>query len=300
MYKGTKATRDGFGDAILKLGKKKSIITLTADLMSSVKLTAFKDKYPKQFFECGVAEQNMVAISTGLALSNKIPFATTFGVFFTRALDQIRVSVCYNKANVKLIATHCGLITGPDGATHQALEDIAIMRSLPNMTVVVPADYQEAIKATKAIAQYNGPCYLRLGREKVPDITNKNSKFQIGKINILKRGKDITLIGTGSTVYLCLEAAKQLKEKRNINAEVINCHTIKPIDKKGILASYKKTKNIITIEDHQISGGLGSAVAELGIPVKIIGVKDTFAESGNAEELYEKYGITVKEILKRV
>lgn len=298
-----KSTRDGFGEAILELAKtNKNIVALTADLTESVRLDEFEKQFPKRFFQCGVAEANMVGLAAGLALEGKIPFASTFGAFLpNRCLDHIRQSVCYNNANVKLVATHCGLITGPDGATHQALEDIAIMRALPNTTVIVPGDFQEAKQAVLASAKINGPVYIRLTRPKTEDFSK--GKFQVGKGSILKSGKDLTIIGCSPVLYQALLAAQELQGK--IDVEVINLSTIKPIDRNLIIKTAKKTKKIITLEDHQINGGLGSAVAEVlseHYPVKIkrLGVNNSFGESGTPEELLRKHGLDAQSIIKEI
>ncbi|MBU0460369.1 MAG: transketolase family protein [Nanoarchaeota archaeon] len=290
------STRSGFGQAMLHLGKNKKVVALSADLTESNKLVAFEKKYPQRFFQAGVAEQNMVTMATGMALEGLIPFACSFGVFLPmRCLDQIRISVCYNQANVKLVATHCGLITGPDGATHQALEDVAALRSLPGMTIIEPSDYQQAIKATKAATRWKGPVYLRLHRAKLPALTKKSSSFKIGKAQLLQRGKKLTIIGSGPILNEVI--------KLNSNYEIINCHTIKPLDQKTILQSVKKTKKVLVIQDHQVYGGLGSAIAELlsehyPVKMKIIGMPDKFGESGTPVELWDKYGLSAKHIRK--
>jgi transketolase len=291
-----KATRDGYGEAIVELARKnKNIVALSADLTPSVRLDAFAKKFPKRFFQAGVAEANMVGMAAGLALEGKIPFVSSFAVFVpNRCLDHIRQSVCYTDANVKLVSTHAGMITGPDGATHQALEDIAILRALPNMVVIVPCDYDQTKKAIAAVAKHKGPVYVRLTRPKTPDLPKQS--FKIGKANVLRKGKNITIIACGPIVYEALEAGKKT------NATVINCHTIKPLDKATILKYAKKSKKIITVEDHQIRGGLGGAIAELlgeNHPVKLkrIGA-DGFGESGSEEDLKKKFGLTVSNILK--
>lgn len=299
-----KATRAGFGDALLELGKtNKDVVGLCADLTESVKMNAFAEKYPERYIQCGVAEQNMVAVAAGLALSGKIPFAATFGVFFMRAVDQIRISVCYNKANVKLAASHAGITVGSDGATHQALEDMAVMRSLPGLTVICPADYWQTYQATLAIAKKRGPCYLRFGRLEVPMLFNKNTLFRLGKIQVAKPGKDVTVVACGIMVYEVLKAAYLLRHK--IDIEVLNCHTLKPIDKAGIIKSVRKTKAVVTAEEHQIYGGLGSAVAEIlvknyPVPQEMIAVHDTFGESGPPEALMKKYHLTSKDIIAAI
>ncbi len=299
-----KSTREGFGKALVELGEKnKNVVALCADLEESMHVADFHKKFSERFVEVGVAEQNMIGVAAGLALSGKIPFAASFAVFSPgRTWDQIRVSVAYSQANVKIVGGHSGITVGADGASHQALEDIGIMRVLPNMIVIVPCDYIEAQKATFAAALHKGPVYLRLGREKVPIITDIKSKFNIGKAEIFKEGKDITIIACGIMVNEALEAAKEL-EKEEISAEVINCHTIKPLDKKTIVASAKKTGKVITAEEHQINCGLGSAIAELlseehPVPIRMIGVKDTFGESGKPEELKKKYGLSSDFLIK--
>jgi len=291
-----KATRDGYGEVIVELAKKnKNIVALSADLTPSVRLDAFEKKFPKRFFQAGVAEQNMIGMAVGLALEGKIPFVSSFAVFVpNRCLDHIRQSVCYTDANVKLVSTHAGMITGPDGATHQALEDIAIMRALPNMKVIVPCDYDQTKKAIKAVAKTKGPVYVRLTRPKTEALPKQT--FKIGKANVLRKGKNITIIACGPILHEALEAGKK------VNATVINCHTIKPLDKTTILKFAKKSKKIITVEDHQIRGGLGGAIAELlgeNHPVKLkrIGA-DGFGESGTGEQLKKKFGLTVSNIAK--
>ncbi|MBD3303977.1 transketolase family protein [Candidatus Woesearchaeota archaeon] len=291
-----KSTRDGYGEMIVELAKKnKSIVALSADLTPSVRLENFKKKFPERFFQCGVAEANMIGMAAGLALDGKIPFVSSFAVFVpNRCLDHIRQSVCYTDANVKIVSTHAGVITGPDGATHQALEDIAVMRALPNMKVVVPCDFDQAKKAVKAITKTKGPVYVRLTRPKTPGLPKQS--FKIGKANVLRKGKDVTIIACGPIVYEALEAGKK------VNATVINCHTLDPIDKATIVKYAKKSKKIVTIEDHQIRGGLGGAIAELlgeNHPVKLkrIGA-DGFGESGSPEELKKKFGLTVSNITR--
>jgi transketolase len=299
-----KSTRAGFGDALLELGKtNKDVVGLCADLTESVKMKAFAEKYPERYIQCGVAEQNMVAVAAGLAVSGKIPFASTFGVFFMRAVDQIRISVCYNKANVKLAASHTGITVGEDGATHQALEDIAVMRSMPGMTVVYPADYWQTYQATLAIAKKRGPCYLRFGRLEVPMFFNKKTPFNLGKVQVIKQGKDVTVVACGIMVYEALKAAYLLRDK--IDVEIINCHTLKPIDKAGIIKSVRKTKAVVTAEEHQVNGGLGSAVAEVLVknypaPQEMIAIQDTFGESGQPEALMKKYHLTARDIVTAI
>lgn len=296
-----KATRQGYGDALLEIGENEKIVVLSADLSESTKTNLFEEKYPKRFFQCGVAEQNMVGMAAGMALSGKIPFVSTFAAFVpNRVLDQIRVSVCYNNANVKFGSTHAGLTVGEDGATHQAMEDIAAMRALPRMTVIVPCDYEEAKKAVAQAAAIKGPVYLRLGRNKVRAMTNKETPFHIGKAETFKNGKDLTIIACGVMVKEAMKAAAEL-ERHNISAEVVNCHTIKPIDKDKILDCARRTGAIITAEEHQRNGGLGSAVAEVvvenyPVPMEFVAMNDSFGESGKPEELLKKYHLTSDDI----
>ena len=285
-----------------KNGKKKNVVALTADLKDSMKLSNFANKYPKQFFEFGIAEQNMMSAAAGMTIVGKIPFVTSYAAFNPgRNWDQLRVSVCYSNANVKIIGGHAGLTTGPDGASHQCLEDIALTRTLPNLVVLSPCDEEEARKAVIAATKHKGPVYIRLSREKSKNLTVRRTPFKIGEASVLEEGKDITIIATGITVQFTLKAAKELK-KAKIKATVINLSTIKPLDEKTILKYAKKTGKIITIEDHQKAGGMGSAVSEFlsqnyPCKMKIIGVQDSFGESGNGYELLEKYKISVDEIV---
>lgn len=301
------ATRKGYGEAVAELGEKnKDIVVLCGDLTDSTRSNLFAKKFPKRFFEVGVAEQNMAGIAAGLALGGKIPFVASYAVFLAgRSLGQIRLSICYSNANVKIAASHAGLSAAPDGATHQALEDISNMRVLPNMTVLSPADYNEAKKATVAAANHKGPIYIRLMRVKTPVFTTDETRFVIGKATILEKGRDVTIIATGPSVYDALLVARDLKKEKNISCEVINCSTIKPIDKKTILKSAKKTKKVVTVEEHQMHGGLGSAVCEIlsqnvPTPVKIVGIQDSFGESGSYEKLKHKYKISTHYIKKAV
>ena len=295
------ATREGFGNVIVDIGKDKNIVVLDADLSGSTKSAKFAEKYPERFFNVGIAEQDMVGTAAGLASSGKVAFACSFAIFVTgNAYQQVRLHAGISKLNIKLIGSHAGILTGEDGASHQALEDISMMRAIPGMTVIQPADLVEAEQATRAIAKFKGPCYLRLGRAKIPVIHDNKFKFEIGKGEILKEGKDITIIATGALVNGALEAAKLLK----IDAEVINISTIKPIDKELIIKSAKKTNKVLTCEDHSIYGGLGSSVEEVlseNYPCKVkkIGMT-TFGESGKPMELYEKFGFTAKNIAKVV
>lgn len=304
-----KPTRDGFGEALLELGEQdENIVALTGDLAESTRVLPFAEKFPDRFIECGVAEQNMMGVAAGLALAGKIPFAASYATFSPgRNWDQLRVSVCYSKANVKIIGAHSGVSVGPDGATHQALEDIAITRVLPNLTVIQPCDANEAAKATTAIAHAMGPHYLRLTREKSPLITTQESPFQIGKANVLKEGKDVALIGCGPVLYNGIKAALDL-EPGNIQVLVINCHTIKPLDEATIIWAAKLTGAVVTLEEHQVNGGLGSAVAEClaknyPVPQEFVAMPDTFGESGAPAELWEKYGLgteSIKQAIQKV
>lgn len=300
-----KATREGYGVGLLAAGLKNSnVVALTADLTESTKATAFKTKFPNRFFNLGVAEQNMISVAAGLALCNKIPFASSFAVFSPgRSWEQIRLCVCYQQANVKIVGTHAGVTTGPDGATHQALEDIAITRCLPNLIVISPCDYYQAIKATLAAAEHQGPVYLRLFRDKTAVITSASTEFTLGKAQIFRKGTDITIVSTGPLTYQALLAEESL-QKENISSEIINLHTIKPLDLATILKSVQKTHCLVTVEEHQIMGGVGSAVVEAlaqayAAPVtEMIGIKDTFGESGTAAELLVKYHLDAPSIVK--
>lgn len=301
-----KPTRDGFGEALLELGEQnEDIVALTGDLAESTRVLPFAEKFPDRFVECGVAEQNMMGVAAGLALAGKIPFAASYATFSPgRNWDQLRVSVCYSKANVKIIGAHTGVSVGPDGATHQALEDLAITRVLPNLTVIQPCDANEAAKATTAIAHAAGPHYLRLTREKTPLITTQESPFEIGKANVLKEGKDVALIGCGPVLYNGIKAALEL-EPGNIQVLVINCHTIKPLDEATIIWAAKLTGAVVTLEEHQVNGGLGSAVAEClvknyPVPQEFVGMPNTFGESGAPSELWEKYGMGVESIKQAI
>lgn len=298
-------TRQGWADALIELGTKNpNVVVLDADLAKSTLTCQFKEKFPDRFFDMGIAEQNMINTAGGLSLTGLIPFVSTYGVFVSgRAWEQIRTSICYGELNVKLGGAHGGISVGPDGATHQALEEISIMRVLPNMTLIVPADYYETKKAVLASVNINGPVYIRFGREKVPVVTDENTPFEVGKANIMKEGNDITIIACGPMVAEALDASEQL-EKENISAEVINLHTIKPIDAKAIINSARKTGCVVTAEEHQLAGGMGSAVLEVlagtfPVPVEMVGINDTFGESGQPRELMEKYGITSKEIFEQ-
>ncbi len=296
-------TRDGFGQGLLILGKEnKNVVVLSADLTESTRASWFQKDYPERFFGMGVAEQDMFGTAAGLALTGKIPFACTFGVFASgRAWDQIRVSIAYMNLSVKIAGTHAGISVGPDGATHQALEEIALMRILPNMTVVVPCDALEARRATVEAAKINGPVYLRFGRAPVPVITKEEDPFKIGKANILKNGKDITVFACGQMVYEAMLACDDLK-REGISARLINLHTPKPIDRDIIIKAARETGAMVTVEEHTVLGGLGSAIAEVvaqthPVPIKMVGVKDRFGVSGDPEELFEHFGLTPKDIV---
>ena len=298
-----KATREGFGEAMVVLGKSnKEVVVVTADLGESMRVDEFEKQYPDRFVQVGVAEQNMMGVSAGLALSGKIPFAVSYAVFNPgRNWDQMRVSVCYTNANVKIVGGHTGISVGPDGATHQALEDIAMTRALPNLMVVVPADFEQAKKATVAIAAHKGPVYLRLTRPKTAMFTTATTPFELEKAQVLRIGKDVTIFACGSLVYEALLAAEELKEE--VGVEVVNIHTIKPLDEETVVRSAKKTGRVVTLEDHQINGGLGGAVAEvLGEkwPTKMVrmGMRDSFGESGEPGELLAKYGLNKDGVIK--
>lgn len=300
-----KATREGFGEAMLDLGKRnKSIVALSGDLRESLRMVEFGKAYPERFIEVGVAEQNMAGVAAGMALCGKIPFVCSFAVFSPgRNWDQIRVSIAYTNANVKIIGGHTGIMVGEDGATHQALEDIALMRALPNMLVMVPADYEQAKKATMALADYVGPAYMRLTRPKTPIFTGPAVPFQIGKAQVIKEGRDLTIFACGPLVYQALLAAREFDE--SVDIEVINVHTIKPLDVETIVRSAKKTGKVITLEDHQINGGLGGAIAEVlsekqPTLMRRMGMRDVFGESGDWEELWKKYGLDKNGIIKNI
>ena len=297
------AIRDGFGKALMELGKTNpNIVVLSGDLEDSTRAEDFKKTWPERFWNMGIAEQDMIGTAVGLALSGKIPFATSFSVFLSRALDHIRISVCYNNANVKIVGSHGGLTTGEDGATAQSLEDIALFRALPNMTVVVPCDSEEARKATLALAKHVGPAYLRVGRPKVPVLTETTSDFQLGKARVLREGKDVAIFACGIMVNEALEAAGVLA-KENISAAIVNIHTVKPIDEEAIITCARKCGAAVTAEEHQVSAGFGSAVAEVlarkyPIPLEMVAVGDVFGESGDGRELMAKYHITARDVVE--
>lgn len=299
-----RATRDAFGKALLELGHENpAVVALTADLGGSVKTGDFEKAFPDRFFQMGIAEANMIDVAAGMSTAGKIPFATTFAMFGSgRAWESVRNTVGYPGLNVKIACTHSGLGVGPDGASHQALEDIAIMRVIPGMTVVVPADYAAAYDLTKKVAAHNGPVYLRLGRPKVRDVYKDGDTFEVGKAKVLREGTDVALIACGPQVAFALEAADELS-KQGVKAAVADFHTIKPLDEWTLVALAKSSKAVVTCEEHNVIGGLGGAVAEaLGRlhPTRIayVGTQDTFGESGEAEELWAKYGVDTAGILK--
>lgn len=301
-----KPLRDGAGIGVMEMGKdRKDIVVLTADVSSSARANFFEEKYPERFIQCGVAEQNMAGIASGLAYNGMRPFYFAYSVFAVgRNWEQIRTTIAYPNNNVVICASHAGVATGEDGATHQMTEDISIMRTLPNMSVLSPADYNEARNAVKSAYDFKGPVYIRLIRSKTPVFTNPDNVFEIGKAQVLKKGSDVTLIATGITVYESLKAIEELqKEKQKLNIELINLHTIKPIDRETIIKSVKKTGRVITVEDHQIQGGMGSAVAEVlseENPVKIIrlGLNNEFGTTGDTKNLIAYFGIDRKSIKK--
>lgn len=303
-YTEKKDTRSGFGDGLTELGRKNpNVVALCADLIGSLKMNKFMEENPDRFFQVGIAEANMMGIAAGLTIGGKIPFTGTFANFSTgRVYDQIRQSIAYSGKNVKICASHAGLTLGEDGATHQILEDIGLMKMLPGMVVINPCDYNQTKAATIAIAEHNGPVYLRFGRPAVPIFTDKNQTFEIGKAINLTEGSDITVVATGHLVWEALEASKVLLEK-GISIEVINIHTIKPLDNQAILKSVKKTGCIVSAEEHNYLGGLGESISRVlaqnfPVPQEFVATNDTFGESGTPKQLMEKYGIDSKSIVK--
>ena len=301
---GQKDTRSGFGDGIFELAQKNDkVVALTADLAGSLKLNAFIKAFPERFVQCGIAEANMIGIAAGLTVGGKIPYTTTFANFSTgRVYDQIRQAVAYSGKNVKICASHAGLTLGEDGATHQILEDIGLMKMLPGMTVVVPCDYNQTKQATIAIADLNGPVYLRFGRPVWPIFTTPESPFVIGKAQVFNEGKDVSLFACGHMVWKTIEAARVLAEK-GIHADVINVHTIKPLDREAVLASIRKTGCAVSAEEHNVIGGLGDSIAQLAarecpVPMEFIGTQDTFGESGKPMDLLKKYGLETANIVE--
>ena len=301
---GKKDTRSGFGAGLAELGRtNENVVALCADLIGSLKMNEFIDICPERFFQIGIAEANMIGMAAGMTVGGKIPFTGTFASFSTgRVYDQIRQSVAYSEKNVKICASHAGLTLGEDGATHQILEDIGLMKMLPNMTVICTADYDQTKAATIAIAEHDGPVYLRFGRPKVANFTSQAAPFEIGKAQLLSEGTDVTLVATGHCVWEALQAAETL-EAKGISAEVINIHTIKPLDEEAILKSVAKTGCIVTCEEHNYLGGLGESVARTlslntPVPQEYIATKDTFGESGTADELMTKYELDAPAIVK--
>ena len=301
-----KDTRSGFGAGLLELGKQnKDVVALCADLTGSLKMNAFADEFPDRFFQTGIAEANMMGVAAGLTIGGKIPFAGTCANFATgRVYDQVRQSIAYSGKNVKICASHAGLTLGEDGATHQIMEDIGLMRMLPNMTVINPADYNQTKAATIAIAEHQGPVYLRFGRPKFPIFTNPNAKFEIGKALLMEEGTDVTIFATGHMLWKSIEAAQEL-EKQGISCEIINIHTIKPLDEEAVLSSVSKTKAVVTAEEHLMNGGLGDAIAQVlarkhPAPMDYVAVDDTFGESGKPEDLLSKYKINSVDVVNAV
>ena len=299
---GNKDTRSGFGDGIIEIARKNAnVVALTADLAGSLKLQQFIKEFPERFFQCGIAEANMIGIAAGMTIGGKIPYTTTFANFSTgRVYDQIRQSVAYSGKNVKICASHAGLTLGEDGATHQILEDIGLMKMLPGMAVIVPCDYAQTKAATQAIADFDGPVYLRFGRPVWPIFT-KEEDFKIGKAQIFSEGTDVSIFACGHLVWNAIKAGAELQEQ-GISVEVINLHTVKPLDEEAIINSLKKTKCAVTAEEHNIIGGLGDAVAQCAaknfpVPIEYVGTKDTFGESGVPKDLLKKYGLDIPDIV---
>ncbi|AKX93068.1 transketolase [Moorella thermoacetica] len=299
------ATREAYGKALVELGRQNSqVVVLDADLSKSTMTRYFAQEFPERFFNMGIAEQSLMATAAGLGLSGKIPFASTFAVFATgRAYDQVRNGIAYPKVNVKIAATHAGLTVGEDGASHQAVEDVTLMRAIPNMTVIVPADGEETRQAVFAAAAYQGPVYIRLGRPAVPVIYNEDYRFQIGRAHTLRRGKDAAIIACGVMVHEALRAAEELAAA-GLEVMVVNMSTIKPLDREAVLAA-AATGAVVTAEEHTVIGGLGSAVAEVlaterPVPLAMVGIRDTFGESGKPDELMAKYGLTARDIVAAV
>lgn len=295
------AQRNYYGKALAEMAQDPRVVVMDADLAGSTKTSEFQKACPERFVEVGIAEQNMIGIASGLAASGKVVYASTFGVFATgRCWEQIRLAVAYPRLNVRVCATHCGITVGEDGASHQALEDMAVMRALPNMTVLCPADAYEAYNATKALLEFEGPAYMRMGRSDFPVVTGEDDPFIIGRARVLRDGSDVTLLGCGQMTALCLEAAEAL-EAEGVSAQVVNVSTIKPLDVSTVVSSVSSTGCCVTAEEHSIIGGLGSAVAEalaesLPVPMERVGTRDTFGESGSPQELMVKYGLTAEAI----
>lgn len=303
---GQKDTRSGFGDGLLEVGKTNSnVVGLCADLTGSLMMDAFQKEFPKRFFQVGIAEANMMGLAAGLATGGKIPYTGTFANFSTgRVYDQIRQSIAYSDKNVKICASHAGLTLGEDGATHQILEDIGLMKMLPGMVVINPCDYNQTKAATIAIANHHGPVYLRFGRPKWPIFSPENQKFEIGKAWVINEGTDVSIFATGHLVWKAIQAGEALAEK-GISAEIINIHTIKPLDKEAILNSARKTRCVVTAEEHQMNGGLGDSIAQLlalnlPLPMEMVAVNDSFGESGKPEELLAKYHLDTPDVVAAV
>lgn len=308
LYKNTgdKDTRSGFGEGLFEAAKKnENIVALCADLTGSVKMDKFAAEFPNRFFQTGIAEANMMGVAAGLTIGGKIPFAGTFAEFASgRVYDQVRQSIAYSNKNVKIAASHAGITLGEDGATHQTMEDIALMKVLPNMVVINPADFNQTKAATIAAAEYQGPVYLRYGRPKVPNFTPEDMRFEIGEAWTLKEGKDVTVFATGHLLWKAIEAVEILTSK-NIDVELINIHTIKPLDKEAVLKSVAKTKAVVTAEEHLMNGGLGDSIAQLlaqkmPTPIEYVAVDDQFGESGTPEQLLEKFSLDTKDVVKAV
>lgn len=303
VVKEKKATRAGFGAGLYELGKNNpDVVALCADLSGSLKINDFIEAFPDRFFQCGIAEANMMGMAAGLTIGGKIPFAATFANFATgRVYDQVRQSICYSGKNVKICASHAGLTLGEDGASHQIMEDIGLMKMLPHMTVINPADYNQTKAATIALAEHEGPAYLRFGRPKVPNFTPEDQTFEIGKAINMREGSDVTIIATGHLVYSALKAAEMLADKK-ISAEVINLHTIKPLDEEAVLKSVQKTNAVVTAEEHLRNGGMGDSITQLlarkyPLPIEMVAADDTFGESGKPEELLKKYNLDIPDII---
>ena len=305
-YTEKKDTRSGFGDGLLEAGKKKkNVVALCADLTPSLKMDAFKKEFPERFYQTGIAEANMIGVAAGLTIGGKIPFTGTFAEFASgRVYDQIRQSLAYSNKNVKIGASHAGITLGEDGATHQTMEDIGLMKALPGMVVINPCDYNQTKAATIAAAEYDGPVYLRFGRPKVPIFTPADQKFEIGKAVMLNEGTDVTIFATGHLVWKAIEACEILEEK-GISAEIINIHTIKPLDVSAVIESVKKTKAVVTAEEHLMNNGLGDSISQVlsrnfPAPMEYVAVDDKFGESGTSDELMKKYGLETSDIVVAV
>lgn len=299
--------RDGYGKALLEMCAEEgsNVMVLDADVAKSTRTAWVKEKYPERFMDMGISEQDMVGTAAGLALSGMTPYCSTYCVFLAgRAWDQIRTTVCYNNLNVKFGGAHAGISVGPDGATHQALEDVALTRVLPNMTVIVPCDAEETRKATLAVAKVNGPCFLRFGREAVPVVTDESTPFEIGKARLVRDGSDVTVFANGAMVYEACEAAKSL-EAKDISVRIYDLHTVKPLDTEAVVKAARETGAIVTAEEHQLAGGMGSAVAEclalsFPVPMEMVGVHDSFGQSGEPQELMDRYGLNAAAIKDRI